>query len=504
MKFINRSTYSRKRDLIRVINIIMIMVLLAACSPIEPVPVYITPFPQTAVPDQEAAVEPTPLATRPVYDPGTLVSYTAQTGDSLPALAAHFNTSVAEIFDANPELPPDTTTLTPGETLQIPIYYKALWGNSFQIMPDALFINGPAQIGFDTRAFVDAHPGWLKNYSVLAGYEMRRGGYLVDFVARNYSISPRVLLALIEYQAQGLSSETIPEDLETYPLGYENQFNSGLYKQLNWAANKLNNGYYGWRVGDFDEITRLDGTIEHPDPWQNAATVALQNYFAGLLPLEEYQAAIYSEGFYKTYTDLFGDPWQGYTDHIAGNLQQPELALPFNLGKTWSFTGGPHAAWGSGEPLAALDFAPPAVVGGCTPSNEYVVAVADGLIVRSESALVLLDLDGDGDERTGWVILYLHLGKKEQIQTNMLVKKWDPIGHPSCEGGSATGTHVHIARKYNGEWMPAAGVPAFNLEGWVAGKGSAEYLGTLKKHGRTVEACTCSDPDSQIPAGKYE
>jgi len=52
--------------------------------------------------------------------------------------------------------------------------------------------------------------------------------------------------------------------------------------------------------------------------------------------------------------------------------------------------------------------------------------------------------------------------------------------------------------------MPAAGVPAFNLEGWVAGKGSAEYLGTLKKHGRTVEACTCSDPDSQIPAGKYE
>jgi len=24
-------------------------------------------------------------------------------------------------------------------------------------------------------------------------------------------------------------------------------------------------------------------------------------------------------------------------------------------------------------------------------------------------------------------------------------------------GGTATGTHIHIARKYNGEWLPAEG-----------------------------------------------
>jgi len=490
--------------LIRLIGISLAICMVAACAPMEPSPIYITPFPQTPAPESEPVTEPTPLATRPVYDPGTLVTYAAQSGDTIPALAAHFNTTIPEILEANPEIPQDATTLTPGETLQIPIYYKALWGNPFQILPDALFINGPAQMDFDTRAFVDAHPGWLKDYSVLAGDETRRGGDVVDYVARNYSVSPRLLLALIEFQAQGLSAATIPDDLERYPLGYEDQFHVGLYMQMNWAANLLNNGYYSWRIGEFDTITRLDGSIEHPDPWQNAATVALQNYFAGLLPIEEYQAAIYSEGFYKTYTELFGDPWQNYTDHISGNLQQPELALPFALGKTWTYTGGPHAAWGNGEPLAAIDFAPPAAIGGCAPSTEYVVAVADGQIVRSEPALVLLDLDGDGDERTGWVILYLHLGKTEQIQPGMLVKTGDPIGHPSCEGGSATGTHVHIARKYNGEWIPAAGVTAFNLEGWVADKGSAEYLGTLKKHGRTVDACTCSDPDSQITAGKYD
>lgn len=487
-----------------ILHAVLILIILAACAPISPVPVYITPFPQTPIPSTETTTEPTPLATRPVYEPGTLVDYTAQSGDNLPALAIHFNTTIPEILEANPELANNVTTLTPGVNIRIPIYYKSLWGNPFQILPDALFINGPAQVGFDTRAFVDDHPGWLKRYSSLAGDETRRGGDLVDYVARNYSVSPRLLLALIEYQAHGLSEETMPDELKRYPLGYADQFHEGLYLQLNWAANALNNGYYRWRIGELDTITRMDGTIEHPDPWQNAATVALQNYFAGLLPVDQYLQATYSEGFYRTYTDLFGDPWKDVNAHIAGNLQQPDLALPFALGKTWTYTGGPHAAWGDGEPLAALDFAPPAVVGGCAPSSEYVVAVADGQIVRSEPAEVMLDLDGDGDERTGWVIFYLHLGKDEQIQPGMLVKTGDPIGHPSCEGGSATGTHVHIARKYNGEWIPAGGVLAFNLEGWIAAKGSNEYLGTLKKHGRTVDACTCSDPASQITAGKYQ
>lgn len=504
MKPVGTQKTSRSRIFLWLINILLITSIMAACSPMEPVPVYITPFPQLPTAANEPITEPTALATRPVYDPGTLVDYTAQSGDTLTALAAHFNTTLNEILIANPELPAETTTLTPGSVIKVPIYYKALWGNQFQILPDALFVNGPHQSGFDTRAFVDSYPGWLKNYSALAGDQTRRGGDLIDYVAQNYSISPRLLLALVEYQSQGLTSETRLDERFDYPLGYEDQFHKGLYLQLNWASNLLNNGYYSWRMGALDTIIRMDGTIEHPDPWQNAATVALQNYFSTLLPVEEYEIAIYSEGFYKTYRDLFGDPWQNFTDHIPGNLQQPALALPFAIGKTWTYTGGPHAAWGIGEPMAAVDFAPPAALGGCAPSNEYVVAIADGQIIRSEPAVVMLDLDGDGDEHTGWVILYLHLGKTEQIQPGMLVKTGDPIGHPSCEGGSATGTHIHIARKYNGEWIAAYGALPFNLEGWVTDKGSEPYLGTLKKHGRTVDACTCSDPDSQITAGKYE
>ncbi len=505
MKFTKQVGHLNISAVLARVGIVLSLLFLAACAPAAPTTVYyITPLPQTPQPEVEEVIEPTPIATRPVYDPGTLVDYTAQSGDTLPVLALRFNTTIDEILEANPELPADITTLSPGDELKIPIYYEALWGNPYQIIPDSLFVNGPAQIDFDARAFVDAHPGWLKNYSSLAGGETRRGGDLIEYVALTFSVSPRLLLALAEFQAGALSVETLPEEMKRYPLGYEDQFHEGFYLQLNWAANALNNGYYNWRTGALDTITRLDGTIEHPDPWQNAASVSLQNYFAGQLPVEEYQRAIYSEGFYRTYTELFGDPWQNVVNHIPGNLQQPELALPFELGKTWTYTGGPHAAWGNGAPLAAIDFAPPAVIGGCAPSSEFVTAVADGQIVRSGPAVALLDLDGDGDERTGWVIFYLHLGLNDQIRPGMLVKTGDPIGHPSCEGGSATGTHIHIARKYNGEWVSAGGILAFNLEGWIAGNGIEEYKGTLKKHGRTVDACTCSDPASQITAGLYD
>ena len=69
----------------------------------------------------------------------------------------------------------------------------------------------------------------------------------------------------------------------------------------------------------------------------------------------------------------------------------------------------------------------------------------------------------------------------------------DLIGYPSCEGGRSTGSHVHIARKYNGEWIIADSAIPFKMSGWVVHNGSREYLGTLTKDGATVTACECGD-----------
>ncbi len=476
---------------------ILLAGVLAACQGQKADTLLLQLTPATPTP---AAWLPTPMPTRPLYQPGELVDYTAQPGDTLPALAAHFNSTEKEIREANPVLPERVTTLPAGLPLKIPIYYQSLWGSPFQIMPDNLFVNGPSQVGFDTTEFVNQHPGWLKNHREYAGDKWRTGAEFVDFVATEFSVSPRLLLAILEYQTHALSDPNGPPEGD-YPLGYEEMYHKGLNNQLVWAANGLNDGFYGWRTGRLRQFTRSDGTLEVPDPWQNAGTVALQYYFSQIMDHDSYLRAISSEGIQKTYVDLFGDPWKAAANEIPGSLEQPALRLPFSAGSSWTFTGGPHTGWGSGEPLAALDFAPPNVVKGCQISAEWATAVSDGVVARSEPAIVVLDLDGDGDERTGWNIFYLHLASADQQFSGAKLKTGDPVGRPSCEGGDATGSHVHIARKYNGEWVPAGGPLAFDLENWIAHFGPAAYQGTLQKQEKVVTACVCSDKDSQITAG---
>ena len=444
--------------------------------------------------------EVTPLPTRPAYSPGELVDYTVQSGDTLPALANHFNTSIAELREANPIIPEDVTTLPPGMPMKIPIYYAPLWGTSYQILPDSHFVNGPAQMAFDTDAFLDDKPGWLKGYIEYASGENRSGAEIVDLVAKNFSVSPRLLLALLEYQVGGVTQPIAPPEADQYVLGNRDRKYRGLYLQLVWAANTLNNNYYTWRSGDLESFTHQDGTLERPDPWQNAATAALQVYFSILYPPDQYNQAVNADGLAAIYAALFGDPWPDDQPHIPGSLTQPELLLPFEPGETWALTGGPHTGWGTGAPFAAIDFAPPSVVGGCVPSNEWNTAAAAGVVVRSEPGIVVLDLDGDGDERTGWNLFHLHVATQGRVPFGVNLNAGDKIGHPSCEGGTSTGTHIHIARKYNGEWILADGPLAFNLDGWIAHNGSQPYQGTLTRFSSTVTACECSDSESFITA----
>ena len=316
------------------------------------------------------------MPTRPEYNPGELVDYIAQAGDTLPALARRFNTTISEIWAANPtlQIPVDATTMPAGMPMKIPIYYLPFWGTPYQILPDSQFVNGPAAVGFDTTAFAAAHPGWLKDYRAYAVDANHSGAEIIDIVATNYSISPRILLALLEYQTGALSQPVPPSG--DYPLGEVDYNYAGLYMQLIWAANQLNNGYYGWRTGALTEFSHLDGTVERPDPWQTAATVGFQYYFSLHSSPEEYTRATGADGLGRVYRILFGDPWaaeRAGAPLMPGSLKQPAFTFPFQAGETWVLTGGPHAGWViSGLlPWAALDFAPPAMAGGCGDLAAY-------------------------------------------------------------------------------------------------------------------------------------
>jgi len=383
---------------------------------------------------------------------------------------------------------PNTSTPTPNPKTPTPSWPPAGW-----LFPDAEVVYSPSAIDFDIQAFVDQSDGFLSTYrQYLMITDWTTGAQIVNMVASENAINPRLLLALLEYQSGCVLGPVDDPEMFDAAMGAAQPIRRDLYGQLVWAAHELSIGYYGWKDGTLIEFSLGDGTMVRPDPELNPGTVAILYFFAQLVDQQGYQQALDpNSGFLALYERMFGDPWAraGMVEPLipAGTEQIP-LTLPFEAGKRWAFTGGPHPAFEGNGPLAALDFAPPTEESGCYASDDWVVAMADGLVIRSDHGVVLQDLDGDGYEQTGWVLLYLHIESLDRVPVGTVLRAGDRIGHPSCEGGRATGTHVHIARRFNGEWIPAAGDIPFVLDGWIAQAGEAPYLGTLTRGEEVVTA----------------
>ena len=441
---------------------------------------------------------PTPDTPHPI--PGARTDteqYVVQTGDTLGQIANRYGVSVDDIAEAS-ELT-DINILSVGQLLVIPPPDPVTTGPGFKIIPDSELIASPVTIYFDTADFAYQQNGYLIRHEEEVDGKMLSGVQIVQLVAQDNSVNPRLLLAVLEYQSGWVTNPNPRSETLKYPLGWKAPNREGLYHQLSWAANELSRGYYTWRVNGVGTWVLNDGVVVPIDPTINAGTAALQYFFAKLYDAKFWERTVSEEGFFAVYSTLFGYPFDYTFDPILpAGLTQPKLQLPFEMGKEWSFTGGPHGGWGDGSAWAALDFAPPGDSVGCVSSDEWVVAVADGPIVRAENGAVVQDLDGDGHEQTGWSILYMHIESRERVQPGAQLKAGDRIGHPSCEGGVSNGTHVHLARRYNGEWIPADQNIPFNLDGWVSSGSGNMYDGYLSKNGITVEAWDRRTPESLI------
>ena len=437
---------------------------------------------QTATPTSDA------VNTAPIL-------YYAQAADTLPVVAVRFGVQPSEITSPDPI--PETAFIDPGQLLIIP---RRL-GNttsSKHLIPDSEAVDSPSAIGFDINAFVNEAGGYLKTYREWhKSTGMASGAEIIERVAIENAINPRLLLSLLEFHSGWVYGVPETSAEKTYPMGFTKSLKTSLYDQLVLAVNQLSIGYYAYREGRMTDIHFPDGTTARLAPDLNAGTAALQYYFAQHYNGEKWLNTLNPEtGFPALHERMFGSPWiraKAVDPLFPPGITQPPLILPFMRNWTWAFTGGPHGAWERDGAYAALDFAPGSSESGCVKSNAWVVASADGLVVRTGPGLVVLDLDGDGYEQTGWVLVYLHVSSDDKIPLNTWVATGDKLGHPSCEGGFATGTHVHFARKYNGEWVPADGPLPFNLGGWIAHAGDKAYQGTLTRDGVTITACTCSN-----------
>lgn len=444
------------------------------------------------------ALSPTPDLPRNLPPMRTQAeSYVVQPGDSLARIASRFGIGLSTVVKANAIENPDLISV--GQQLVIPAPDPIGEAPAFKILPDSEVVNSPSATILDIDAFVQAQKGYLSTYREDVSGEELSGAQIVRRVSDEFSVNPRILLALLEYQSNWLTSAHPESSTLDYPLNFIVSYRQGLYRQLIWAANTLNRGYYLWRVNAIGYWILADDSIVRASPRVNAGTAAVHGLFADLYPPSDWTIAVGNNGFSKTYKNLFGAPFDYTVEPIVpGDLKQPIFQLPFEPATSWSFTGGPHGGWGDGSAWAAIDFAPPGDALGCVSNDAWVTAVADGLVARSKDGVVVLDLDQDGFEQTGWTVLYLHIETRDRVQVGKKVKAGDRLGHASCEGGVSSGTHVHLARRYNGEWIPADGLLPIILDGWVSKGTGVEYDGFLVKNASVVEAWEGRKPENQI------
>jgi len=456
----------------------------------------VTPL-ATSTPPATQGASPTPTPARierpfPITDaPGVTFAYTTRPGDTLEALALRFGVEPAHILGGSPL--PAAGYFAIGLELQIPNVLEAMSPGG-DLLPDAELVYSPTAMDFDLPSFVALAGGYLSRYlETMEDDTVLSGAAIVQKVADENSVNPRLLLALLEVRSAWVYGSPRDTDAMEYPIGFRIPGRTGLYQELTVAATQLNRGYYGWRAGTLLETTYAEGGTVRWNPTLDAGSVALLRLFALLSGSDRWMSAMVGpDGFPERYQTMFGDAWsraQAAGPVLPSELAQPLLELPFAPGESWSLTAGPHNAWSSGTPRGALDFSP--ITGGdpCAVSARWVTASAPGVIVRAADNAVVLDLDGDGHESTGWALLYYHLaasGANGLIASGTRVATGDLLGHPSCEGGRATGKHVHLVRKYNGEWLAADGPVPLVLSGWQAVADERNYYGSLVRGGEQV------------------
>ena len=431
--------------------------------------------------------------------------YRVQTGDTLGIIAQKYGISIDALEKANNINDPNS--LAVGKTLNVPQPVPVQAGSSFKVIPDSELVYGPASAQFDIATFIQNQNGYLSSYTEAindptlpdVNGKTLTAAQIITQVAQDYSVNPRLLLALIEYRSKWVTRTNPDPATYDYPLGYNNPSHIGLYHQLTWASNELSRGYYLWKANAIASwVMTGDGSVVLIPPTINAGTAGVQNLFAQMDDFNTWQTDVNAFGLFEAYSFLFGSPFDFAIEPLLPpDLTQPTMQLPFEPGAVWAFTSGPHEAWTDGTAWAALDFAPPNVQG-CGVADGWDAAVANGWIVRASNGAVMEDLDNDGYEQTGWDVLYMHVAAQDRVQAGTYVYAGDRIGHPSCEGGVANASHLHIARKYNGEWIPADGNLPFTLGGWVSIGTGTEYDGYLKQGSITLEAAEGITSTNQI------
>lgn len=277
------------------------------------------------------------------------------------------------------------------------------------------------------------------------------------------SISPKVLLALIEQQSGLLTQQHASAAVLDRPFGKLSD-KTGFAEQFQDVADKLATRVYA--QSSHDGATEFTGTI-NPLPPALTILFTVDSTQTGRTDAQHLQSEKDTAAFAELYYQLFRQeylPLKRQPEQKEIQVQAPNgfFQFPFPLGQSWH-VGGAHTNTGGGSyPLSSLDMS----MGGGWGSNQYNVwisASAAGQFKRHSSCFAEIV------HANGWSTTYYHL-MNIQYSTGATVNKNSRLANPAntrgqalCNGGQSTGPHQHWSLKRNGNWYHLNGA---YLSGW--------------------------------------
>lgn len=306
-------------------------------------------------------------------------------------------------------------------TAQQSSYANSLERQFPSLISDNLFLYSSAVLSFDTEAFLNTLPGPLKDYTEELDDKVWSAAEIIDYQAMRYGISPQLILVLLEAQNRLLSDA----NAEIPKLPFSNRTDRSeiaFYNYVGLNTNLLLNAFYSQPppVGE-RSLLFSDGELIGIPSTTNAGTYAVQMTLATNLTRSVWEQWIMGEEplFVQQYTQWFGDPLNDF-DAIESLSTLPQgYILPFTIGETWFFTGGPHHYFGIAHcaegatrdecppgPWSSIDIAPPEQItcpDGSYPANRWIVAAKSGEVIESSQALVVID------HNDGWRTYYSHI-----------------------------------------------------------------------------------------------
>jgi LasA protease len=285
------------------------------------------------------------------------------------------------------------------------------------------------------------------------------------------SISPRVLLALMEQQSGVLRNANLSAKQLAKPFG-KLSAKADFAGQLQDVADQLATRVYSApshsEAAEFSNRqapSALDFLFESAKPQALSDAQALQQQGAAQQFNDIYQqlfAVEFSAVSSQTEQQQAADQQTMDDPVILAGPANGFLQFPFPTGQSWH-VGGAHTNTGSGNyPMSSLDMSQ----GGGWGSNQsgrWVAASAAGSFKRHSSCFAEVVHSG------GWSTTYYHL-MNIQYNTGASVSKNTKIANPAntqpqalCNGGASTGPHQHWSLKQNGSWTHLNGV---YVSGW--------------------------------------